>query len=114
MEKRPFRKVLLRSAVYVTACDGEVHESEVSAIKEMASDAAYFADLDAEPVALSALDAVRSSGEEAIEEFFGELSNASLSADQEVLVYEVLLRVVQADGAFHPDEKYFLQSVGNP
>lgn len=111
MDTTGFRKTLLRSAVFAMACDGEVHEDEVSSIKKMASESAYFEDLEAAPEARGALDEVAEEGEQAIENHLDELTDLSLTEKQERLVYEVLIQVVYADDKVHPSEREFLKRV---
>lgn len=101
----------MQTVVHSMACDGEVHDDEITAIREMSSEAAYFADLDSQPIVDEVLNKISSRGQRAIEEHFEVLKNLPISSQQEILYYEVLLRMIKADGHVHASERRFVQRI---
>jgi uncharacterized tellurite resistance protein B-like protein len=109
MKTEAFQKLLLKSAISVIACDGKIEESEISEIMRMADNEIYFMGFDYANTLTEDLTYIKEKGKGAINEYLSELSKADLSENQEILLIEVLLRVIESDNNIEPNEIKFLQ-----
>ena len=108
MDKSTFRKILLHAAVFAMACDGEVHDDEVASIRELVEESPYFAGFDAGPEVEAVLEQLRGRSGQAIENYLEDLRELSLSDDQEVRIYEVLIQMINADDKIHSSERRYV------
>jgi uncharacterized tellurite resistance protein B-like protein len=111
MKQEDFRKVLFKSAVSVMAVDGEIHEDEISEIKSIATSTAYFLDFEFESDLNDIISDIRKRGKESINDLLGQLGVANLNPTQEIILMEVLIRMVEADNKIDPSEIKFLNLV---
>ena len=111
MKTEAFQNLLLRSAVLAIACDGSIDDSEIAEVRKMADDEIYFMGFEYEESLAENLKYIREKGKIAINEYLIELSNADLNANQELLLIEVLIRAIEADGRIDPNEIQFVQLV---
>jgi len=111
MNSTDFQKLLYRSAVSVMAVDGEIHETEIEEIKAIARETAYFLDFDYEKELIININEIRLKGKEAINEFLSELGAADLNERQEIILVEVIIRMIEADHKIDPNEIKFLQLI---
>lgn len=111
MEQRDLQKLLLKAAICTIACDGEIHDKELAEMNEMVSQAVYFKDFNGHELLCEMLEAVKASGKIFFHEFLENIKFSELSIVQELLVLEVILRIVYADERFDPNEEMFLRLV---
>lgn len=111
MEQSDLRKLLLKTAVCTIACDGEIHEKEIAEMNSMVSQAIYFKDFNGQKHLIDMLEAVKMSGKDFFHEYLEDLKSSELSVVQELLVLEVILRIVYADERFDANEEMFLRLV---
>lgn len=111
MEQRDLQKLLLKAAVCTIACDGEIHDKELAEMNGMVSQAVYFKAFNGHELLYEMLEAVKASGKIFFHDFLDDLKSSDLSIVQELLVLEVILRIVYADERFDPNEEMFLRLV---
>jgi uncharacterized tellurite resistance protein B-like protein len=111
MKTEAFQDLLLKSAVSVIACDGNIDETEISEIRNMAENEIYFMGYDFEEPLANNLKYLKEKGAYAINEYLKEVSNANLNDNQELLLIEVLIRAIEADEKVEPNEIKFLQMI---
>ena len=111
MEQRDLQKLLLKAAVCTIACDGDIHDKELAEMNGMVSQAVYFKDFNGHELLCEMLEAVKASGNIFFHDFLDDLKSSDLSIVQELLVLEVILRIVYADERFDPNEEMFLRLV---
>lgn len=111
MKTEAFQNLLLKSAVFVIACDGSIDEAEISEIRFMAENEIYFMGFDFEVPLETNLQILKEKGKSAINDYLKELTNANLNDNQELLLIEVLIRVIESDKKVDPNEIKFLQMV---
>lgn len=113
MKNKEFKKILLKAAFSVMACDGEIHQDEVTEIKKMIDETLYFDGLNYEAELSQALKMLKKEGEKAIENFFVQVKEAQLNTRQELQLIEVLVKVVQADNKIEESELHFIHQIKN-
>lgn len=111
MKNMDFKKVLLKGAFSIMACDGEIAESEVAQMKEMLLNSPYFDGLEHDVEMKAAFEDIKSNGSRSIENFFNLLKSSELTERQEFQLVEVLVRMIEADGKVEDSELFFMHSI---
>ena len=111
METIEFKKLLFRSAVCVMACDGEIHDDEIKEIELIVKKTQYFKDLDCDFELKTILDDIKNNGKQVIENYLNTLTAKGLNSVQELLLLEVIMRIISADKKVDADEIKFLHLV---
>ncbi len=111
MKSQDFQTFLFKSAVTVMACDGNISEMEIAEIKKMVANEIYFMDYNYEQPLNDNLANIKANGKSAINQYLNELTNADLNERQELLLIEVLIRMIEADTQIEENEVKFLQMV---
>ncbi|MGB5069777.1 MAG: hypothetical protein WBO28_02390 [Flavobacteriales bacterium] len=111
MKSNDFQKILFQSAVSAMAVDGEIHNTEIEELKSIVKSTAYFLDFDFEKELEENVSNIKKNGKEAINQYLLLLSTSDLSAKQEIILMEIVLRMLEADQKFDSNEIKFLQMV---
>ncbi|MGD9487150.1 MAG: TerB family tellurite resistance protein [Calditrichaceae bacterium] len=108
-----FEILLFRSAFAVMACDGEIHEDEISIFRSISNSNPYFADLNFEKELDIALNAIKSQGIHYINQILESLKSLVLKEKQKLLLIEVILKIMDADKKVDENELKFLKTITN-
>ena len=111
MKNQDFKDFLFKSAVMAMACDGEISETEIEEIKSIIANEIYFLNYDFEEPLQNYIDYIKANGKDAINQYLVEIGTNNLNEHQEILLIEVLLRIIEADNVVQPSELKFLQMV---
>lgn len=111
MKNQEFKKFLFKSAVMTMACDGNIAEEEISEIKNMVFNEIYFMGFDHEDQLKDGIDDIKVNGKVAINQYLQELNSIELNEHQEILLVEVILKIIEADNEIQTSEIKFLQLV---
>lgn len=111
MRTNDFQKLLFQSAVSAMAVDGEIHDKEIEEIKSIVKSTAYFLDFEFEKELNENINNIKKHGKEAINQYLLLLSSSQLNENQEVILIEVLLRMMEADNKIEDNEVKFLHMV---
>ncbi len=103
MEELKFEKLLFNTAVCVMACDGEIHDSEIQELKLIAKNTPYFKDLDYQTELNSIMLSIKNNTN-IMKQYFEEIKAVALSPVQELLILEVVLRMMYADNRIDENE----------
>src|SRR5690606_23958133 len=106
-----FQKFLFQSAVTMMACDGSIEEKEINEIKNIVENEIYFIGYDYEQPLRDNIDYIKTDANRAINQYLNNLSSISLSEKQELLLIEVLLRIIESDKRVEKNEVKFLQMI---
>lgn len=109
MKNIDFKTFLFKSAVIAMACDGDIAEAEISEIRNIVANEIYFMGYDFEEPLKSNTENIKANGKNAINQYLQEIVTNDLNAHQEILLIEVLLRMILADGKVDENELKFLQ-----
>ena len=109
MRNQDFKDFLFKSAVMAMACDGNISETEIEEIKNIVANEIYFLGYDFEAPLKNNIDNIKANGKEAINQYLQEIEKNNLNEHQEVLLIEVLLRIIEADKDIQTSELKFLQ-----
>jgi uncharacterized tellurite resistance protein B-like protein len=111
MKNTDFKTFLFKSAVLAMACDGNIADEEVNEIKNIVANEIYFMGYDFEEPLKNNIDNIKTNGKGAINQYLQEIGTSDLNEHQEILLVEVLLRMIQADTKVEESELKFLQMV---
>jgi uncharacterized tellurite resistance protein B-like protein len=109
MKNIQFKPFLFKSAVMAMACDGEIAEEEITEIKNIVANEIYFMGYDFEEPLKSNIENIKLNGKNAINQYLEEIVSSDLNEHQEVLLIEVILKMIQADTKIEDAELKFLQ-----
>ena len=108
MKNTDFKSFLFKSAVMAMACDGDIAETEISEIRNIVANEIYFMGYDFEEPLKSNTENIKANGKNAINKYLQEIVANDLNDHQEILLIEVLLRMILADGKVDESELKFL------
>jgi len=108
MKNQEFKNFLFKSAVMAMACDGDIAEEEINEIKNIVANEIYFMGYDFEEPLKSNTENIKANGKNAINQYLQEIATNDLNDHQEILLIEVLLRIILADGKADESELKFL------
>ncbi len=111
METPEFKRLLLKTAIFVKANDGRVHEDNLREIQNYTKIASYFKDIDTEVLMTEIMDDLRANKENAIEAYLKDLGEANLTLIQELLILEIIMRIMHGSDTLDQHEIEFLQAV---
>jgi uncharacterized tellurite resistance protein B-like protein len=111
MEQKKFQTLLLETVICSIACDGDIDDREIAELHKMINQAQYFKGLDVNEFLDKMIISVRNDGRAFLGDYFRRLQDAELSPMQELLVLEVVLRIIQADERLDDNEIAFLHLV---
>lgn len=108
MKNSEFKDFLFKSAVIAMACDGDIAEEEINEIKTIVANEIYFMGYEFEEPLQKNIEAIKINGKNAVNQFLQEITNNDLNEHQELLLIEVLLKIIQADTKVEENELRFL------
>lgn len=111
MKNSEFKDFLFKSAVIAMACDGDIAEEEIEEIKTIVANEIYFMDYDFEEPLQNNIEAIKINGKKTVNQFLQEIANNDLNEHQELLLIEVLLKIITADSKIEESELQFLHLV---
>lgn len=111
MKTQDFQTLLVQAAVSVMGVDGEIHSSEISAINNVVQDSAYFLDFDIDTILQENINELRSKGKVYVNTFLSTLSSNNLKPKQELILIEVILKIINADDVIAENELQLLHLV---
>lgn len=111
MKNQEFKKFLFKSAVTTMACDGDIAEEEIELIKNMVLNEIYFMGFNYQSPLKDEIKNIKINGKVAINQYLQELSIIELNEHQEILLVEVILKIIEADTKIQTSEIKFLQMV---
>jgi uncharacterized tellurite resistance protein B-like protein len=111
MKNQEYKNFLFKSAVMAMACDGDIAETEILEIKSIVANEIYFMGYDFEEPLQNNIHNIKSNGKGTINQYLQEIENNNLNEHQEILLIEVLLRIIEADNHIQTSELKFLQMV---
>jgi len=109
MKNQEFKDFLFKSAIIAMACDGDIAESEIEEIKAIVANEIYFMGYDYEEPLKNNIQNIKTNGKTAINQYLQEIETNNLNEHQEILLIEVLLRIIEADNDVQTTELKFLQ-----
>ena len=111
MDSNKFKKLLFEVACCTMACDFDIDEREIRELKYIDTSTTYFKDIDLSRQLDSFLSNIKGREAETIDELVEKIKSASMSPVEELLVMEIVLRLIYADLRIDEKEIEFLTSI---
>ncbi len=108
MEKDKFKKILFKVAFCAMACDGHIDDLEIEELHLIDKKTSYFSAVDMSKELEHLLNDFKTKGAKVIEELFITLRETTLNTIQELLILEIALRIINADGKHDENEIKFV------
>ncbi len=93
------------------ACDGDIAEEEIAEIKNIVANEIYFMGFEFERALKEYIDLITLDFDSAMHNYLQEISANNLKESQEILLVEVVLRVILADQKVEESELKFLHRI---
>jgi len=111
MEKIKFKKLLFDIACSAVTCDGHIDDREIRELQYIDKSTTYFEDIDMSRKLNRFIENFKFDPEETINNIIDKLKELFLNPVEEMLVLEIVLRLVYADTKIDEREIKYLQSV---
>lgn len=103
MKELKFEKLLFNTAVCVMACDGQIDKREIKELELIAENTPYFKDLDYKKEISRYMKDIKSNTN-IMKKYFDLFKDAEFTPVQELLIFEVVLRMMYADNRIDENE----------
>lgn len=95
------------------ACDGEIAKEEIELVKYLSSEYDIFSEVEIETCLNKWISSINENGALFLKEFLNELSEANLSASEQMLVVDFAIRTIEADKRIEYSEIKFFKKIRN-
>ena len=109
MDNIEFQRLLLRTAILAMSADGKIQIEEIDVIKKIAIDSNYFKDINSKKEMENIFNDIEIDLKTTFQKYISFFENNFLSVSEVLLLFEVLLKVINADMIVTKEEKYFIQ-----
>ena len=111
MKNNDFKSLLFRTAVIAMACDGDIADSEIQMIKDLAKKDIYLIGLDFENLLISSVEDIKLNGKALVNSFLIELNDKQFNDSQKLKLIDICLSIINADSTVEESELVFLHLV---
>lgn len=111
MNQIEYHRFLFGTAMLVMACDGDIHDDEISELRLAFKNSAMFNGLDFDVEFKRFLAELHEDTRKTIDDYFEELQSIGLDPAQKLQVLEIILRIMYADDRADKNEIRFLRLV---
>lgn len=111
MDSTQFKKLLFEVACCAVACDYDIDEREIRELQYIDKSTTYFKDIDLSIQLDNFLADLKGNEAETIDALLEKIGNASMTPVQELLVMEIVLRLIYADLKIDEREIDYLKSI---
>ena len=111
MDKTKFKRLLFDVACSAVACDGHIDEREIRELQYIDTSTTYFEDIDLSNKLKRFVENFKNEPVETINNIIEKLKEEFLNPVEEMLVLEIVLRLVYADTKIDEKEIEFIQSI---
>lgn len=111
MDKIKFKKLLFDIACSAVACDGHIDEREIRELQYIEKSTTYFEDIDLSKKLNRFVDNFKENPEDTIKIIIEQLKGVFLNPVEEMLVLEIVLRLVYSDTKIDEKEIEFIHTI---
>ena len=111
MENLDFKKTLFKTAFCVMACDGHIDDLEIEEMKKINENTSYFKKVDLNSELDKLIEEVKKKGKLLVLDLFHTLRTTKYTIVQELLILEVVIRIINADNRVDENEIKFLNLI---
>lgn len=108
------KELYLKTLFCCSACDGEIAPEEISLVKELSLNDEIFEGIDVEKILNSYIERINADGIDFLKNYLQEISNATLSEDEQLKLIELAIRMIEADNqVLYSEVKFFKRIKSN-
>ena len=119
MDSTTFKKLLFEVACCTMACDFDIDEKEIQELHSIDKSTTYFKDIDLSlqledflaDITENETEGIKELVEKRINDLVERIKDAVLSPVEELLILEIILRLIYADTVIHENETNLLNSI---
>lgn len=104
-------ELYLKTIFCCMACDGEIAKEEIEMIKNLSSKNDIFSNLDIESLINKWIAAINENGEIFLKRFLNELSTASITPKEQLLIIDFAIKTIEADNRVEYSEIKFFKKI---
>ena len=106
-------ELYLKTIFCCMACDSEIAKEEIELVKYLSSEYDIFSEVEIETCLNKWISSINENGALFLKEFLNELSEANLSASEQMLVVDFAIRTIEADKRIEYSEIKFFKKIRN-
>ena len=110
MDKIKFKELLMNISICAIACDGDIDEREIEALKNIEKNTPYFSGIDLSKLE-SSLKNCLADLDKFQKDIFNKLESAKLNIVQELMILEISMRIISADQIELEIEKEYINNL---
>ncbi len=111
MDKIKFKELLMNISICAIACDGDIDEREIEALKNIEKNTPYFSGIDLSKKLESSLKNCLTDLDKFQNDIFNKLESAKLNIVQELMILEISMRIISADQIELEIEKEYINNL---
>lgn len=111
MDKIKFKELLMNISICAIACDGDIDEREIEALKNIEKNTPYFSGIDLSKKLESSLKNCLADLDKFQKDIFNKLESAKLNIVQELMILEISMRIISADQIELEIEKEYINNL---
>jgi len=108
MNKKEFKKLLLKTAVCAISSDGKIDDKEIKALYHLEKKSNYFSSIDMKNLLDSYLKDCINDINKYTKKTFNTIKKNKLSPFEELIILEISLRIIAADNIQEKDEENYI------
>ena len=102
-----FKSILFRSAICAMACDGQIHPDEIQELSLILKETTYFNDENS--LQLEGILNEEIQPRKLMSSYFEMLQSHDFSLVEQLLIFEIVFRIVNSDNIIHENEIVFIK-----
>lgn len=106
-------ELYLKTLFCCSACDGDIAPEEISLVKSLSINDETFEGIDVENTLNSYVEKINEQGKIFLKDYISEVSNATLSDDEQVKLVELAIKMIEADNQILYSEVKFFKKIRN-
>ncbi|MAV64806.1 MAG: hypothetical protein CMG00_06425 [Candidatus Marinimicrobia bacterium] len=108
MESDKFKKILFKTAFCSMSCDGHIDDKEIEELRKIDRDTSYFKKIDLSNELKKLIKDIKSDSKKVLTEYFKTVKSSNFTIIQELLIIEIVIRIIASDGKIDENETKFL------
>lgn len=105
------QELYLKTMFCCMACDGDIAQEEINAVKAIAMEMQMFHELDVENTLNDYVAAINRNGAVFLRKYLNELTTHSLTQDEELKIIELSIKMIEADNRIEYAEVKFFKKI---
>lgn len=105
------QELYLKTIFCCMACDGDIAQEEIDAVKETAAKTSILENLDVENILNTYVSEINKSGLDFLKKYLNELSQMELTKEEQLTVVDISIKIIEADKRIEYSEVKFFKKI---